>query len=234
MYGTSSESGEDSDVPPTCPACQGKTYYVDPEQTVITCYDCGRYFRRKKPGTDDAPGLSTPPPVAPPPMQEPPSVEPQVPEPPVVPEPPAPKPAAIAEPPIPEPPAYAPPPPPVYQSEDPSPPVAEPEYAPPEVDTPMSAQEVVAEEGDFDLMLGDAAEVPEAEHPPHASVVVGETVHCSICGFPMMEDWKVCPNCVSRYETSCANCGKTMSAWWLICPWCETPKHEDHIHFGKS
>ena len=98
----------------------------------------------------------------------------------------------------------------------------------------MTSPEEVVEEGDFDLMLGDAAEVPEPDHPSHASIEVGETVHCSVCGFPMQQDWKVCPNCVSRYETSCTNCGKTMSAWWLICPWCETPKHSDHIHIGQS
>ncbi|NIT78628.1 MAG: hypothetical protein GWO44_17500 [Thermoplasmata archaeon] len=56
---------------------------------------------------------------------------------------------------------------------------------------------------------------------------------CSICGFPMDSGWKVCPNCVSRYETSCENCGRTLQAWWLICPWCETPKHPDHLHVHK-
>ena len=221
MYGTSSESGEDSNAPPTCPACQGKTYFVDPEQTVITCYDCGRYFRRKKPETKDAPSVPAPPPAVP----VPPVAEPTMAEPPAVPEPPVPEPAAVIAPPIPEPPAYAPPPPPVIQSE------AAPSQVP---EPPMTAPEKVEEEGDFDLVLGDAAEVPETDHSSHASIEVGETVHCSVCGFPMQEDWKVCPNCVSRYETSCTNCGKTMSAWWLICPWCETPKHTDHIHVGKS
>jgi len=229
MYGTSSESGEDPNVPPTCPACQGKTYYVDPEQTVITCYDCGRYFRRKKPGTEEAPGIPEPPPAVP----QPPIAEPSIAEQPVVPEPPVPEPADIVEPPIPEPPAYTPPEQPVIQSE------AAPYQAPmeeppvPEPEPPVAVPEPVEEEGDFDLMLGDAAGAPEPDHPSHASIEVGETVHCSICGFPMQQDWKVCPNCVSRYETSCSSCGKTMSAWWLICPWCETPKHQDHIHFGK-
>ncbi len=214
MYGTSSESGEESDVPPTCPACQGKTYYVDPEQTVITCYDCGRYFRRKKPGSGDTPSVPAPPPV--------------------VPEPPVPEPAAVVAPPTPEPPAYAPPPPPVIEPAAAPSQVPEPEPPVPVPEPPMMAPEEVEEEGDFDLMLGDAAEVPEPDHPSHASIEVGETVHCSVCGFPMQQDWKVCPNCVSRYETSCTNCGKTMSAWWLICPWCETPKHSDHIHIGQS
>ena len=61
----------------------------------------------------------------------------------------------------------------------------------------------------------------------------GEEVACSVCGFPMDPDWKVCPNCVSRYETICENCGRTLQAWWLVCPWCETPKHPDHIHVHK-
>ncbi len=212
MYGTSSESGEDSDVPPTCPACQGKTYYVDPEQTVITCYDCGRYFRRKKPGSEDAASVPAPPPA--------------------VPEPPVTEPAAVVAPPIPEPPAYAPPPPPVIQPEAAPFQAPEPEPPVPVRERPMTAPVEVVEEGDFDLMLGDAAKVPEPDHTSHASIEVGETVHCSLCGFPMQQEWMVCPNCVSRYETSCTNCGKTMSAWWLICPWCETPKHADHIHIG--
>jgi RNA polymerase subunit RPABC4/transcription elongation factor Spt4 len=86
------------------------------------------------------------------------------------------------------------------------------------------------EEGDFDLVIEDGmAAAPIAAAPAPA----GGEVACSVCGFPMDADWRVCPNCVSRYETECGNCGRQLQAWWLICPWCETPKHPDHIHVHK-
>ena len=195
MYGTADESGREASAPPRCPACQGKTYFVDPEQTVMTCYDCGRYFRRKKPEAGKEPAEAPSPPEAPPPPK-----------------------VAEPEPPrrqVPAPPAYTPPPPPPPPPATPKPPAGE-EPA----DT--SAEE---EEGDFDLVLGGESPKPEAEE--------GEDVHCSVCGFPMQTEWKVCPNCVSRYETSCGSCGKTLSAWWLICPWCEAPKQPDQIHVGQ-
>lgn len=210
MYGTSEDGGEEASTPPNCPACQGKTYYVDPEQTVITCYDCGRYFRRKKPGADEAqsPPVVPAPPVQPP-VPEAPPPPPQAPEP-IIPEPPVPEPIA-AEPSVPEAPEYAPPPPPTV----PEPPVPEP---------------AAPEEGDFDLVISSSAEEPA---PPVELEMSGEPVACSVCGFPMDEGWKVCPNCVSRYESDCGSCGKRLQAWWLICPWCETPKSPDHIHTGR-
>ncbi len=220
MYGTSEPGGDEATTPPNCPACQGRTYYVDPEQTVITCYDCGRYFRRKKPGSEEAgpapavaaqPEPSMQPPVAipaapdiPPPPQPPPEPEPPAPPQPA---------AAPASPSVPEPPAYVPPPPP---PDAPAPP----EPAP----SPASG------DGDFDLVLDEQAEASAPATMPPSS---GEEVNCSVCGFPMDSGWKVCPNCVSRYETGCENCGRTLQAWWLICPWCETPKHPDHIHVHK-
>lgn len=227
MYGTSSESGEDASGPPQCPACKGKTYFVDPEQTVMTCYDCGRYFRRKKPEAGEA-AAAPPPPATP----EPPAPEPQAPEvyappPPAVPKAPASRPT------VPEPPVYTPqPPPPPAPPEAPPPVMVEPER--PALEVEPVAAEASEGTGDFDLMIGDVDAAPVPEAPPHATIEVGETVHCSVCGFPMDGDWKVCPNCVSRYETTCAGCGKTLSAWWLICPWCERPKHPDHIHVAKG
>ena len=213
MYGTSESGGEEASTPPNCPACQGKTYYVDPEQTVITCYDCGRYFRRKKPEMEaggPAPAAPAPPepPVAEPPA--PPVAEPATPPVPEPPEPPA-VPSPPPPPPEPEPAAYVPPPPPMEMPE-PAPPVP------------------AEEEGDFDLVLEQGADAPAIHAEPAPS---GGEVACSVCGFPMDPGWKVCPNCVSRYETECGNCGRQLQAWWLICPWCETPKHPDHIHVHK-
>jgi len=107
---------------------------------------------------------------------------------------------------------------------------------PPVIPVPPSIHESVPEppaeeEGDFDLVISEAAEEPEPAPAP-APEMSGEPVGCSVCGFPMDPAWKVCPNCVSRYETHCDNCGRTLQAWWLICPWCETPKKPDHIHVG--
>jgi RNA polymerase subunit RPABC4/transcription elongation factor Spt4 len=53
-------------------------------------------------------------------------------------------------------------------------------------------------------------------------------VACSVCGFPMEPEWRVCPNCVTRYETKCGTCGRTLQPWWLICPWCETRRPLEH------
>lgn len=220
MYGTSEGGGDEASTPPGCPACHGKTYYVDPEQTVITCYDCGRYFRRKKPGADEAPGAPSAPPAAAPPAPPPPPVPPPAPEAPPPP-PPAPEPT-VPEPPVPEPPSAEPP--------IPEPPVYTPPPPPPVIPEPPAPEPSRDEEGDFDLVIGSSAEEPAPQAEPEMS---GEPVDCSVCGFPMDPDWKVCPNCVSRYETHCDNCGRALQAWWLICPWCETPKSPDHIHTGR-
>ena len=212
MYGTQDQSGDEASAPPRCPACQGRTYFVDPEQTVMTCYDCGRYFRRKKEDTEGstpappAPSIDVPPPPTPPP-------EPEIPPP-----------ALSAPPPPPTPPAYSPP---VQLEREPEP-------------EPEPTAEV---DDGFDLMVGDPASTAEPEptaapEPPEEApeppmeepMAEGEAMACSVCGFPMDGDWKVCPNCVSRYEAGCDNCGKVLQAWWLICPWCETPKSEHHIH----
>ncbi len=202
MYGTPGAGGDEASTPPNCPACHGKTYYVDPEQTVITCYDCGRYFRRKKPTVEGAPTPAPETPV-PPGIPPPPAPEPEPPAAPI----PAPPPESPA---VPEPPRYEPPPPP--------PTVPEPPASPKE------------DEGDFDLVMSEDTGAIEA--PGEAEPSGGEMA-CSVCGFPMDPTWKVCPNCVSRYETSCDGCGRTLQAWWLICPWCETHKHPDHIHVHK-
>lgn len=123
----------------------------------------------------------------------------------------------MAPPPAPEPPSYEPPPPPMAVPDPPAP-----EPAP-----PMPGDE----QGDFDLVISDTAAEPSPA--PTIPEPTGEPVGCSVCGFPMDPVWRVCPNCVSRYETSCEGCGRTLQAWWLICPWCETPKGSEHIHFGK-
>jgi hypothetical protein len=67
--------------------------------------------------------------------------------------------------------------------------------------------------------------------PPEASGAAPALAACSICGFPMEAEWRVCPNCVTKYETKCRTCGKALMPWWLICPWCETRRSLDH--FGK-
>lgn len=212
MYGTPETGGDEATTPPNCPACQGKTYYVDPEQTVITCYDCGRYFRRKKPAAETPTTSASETVVPPPPMH--PSAPEVPPPPPPPPEPVPPEPPALApvpeRPAVPEPPEYVPPPPPPAM--------------------PASPAAPAEEDGNFDLVMSEGAGTGETVAEPSPS---DEPVACSVCGFPMDPAWRVCPNCVSRYETSCENCGRTLQAWWLICPWCETPKHPDHFNVHK-
>jgi hypothetical protein len=87
---------------------------------------------------------------------------------------------------------------------------------------------------------------PEPEMPPEPpmpaapmasmdeAVEVGEGDACSICGFPMEPEWRVCPNCVTTYETTCRSCGRKLQPWWLICPWCETKKPLEDFDAGGS
>jgi RNA polymerase subunit RPABC4/transcription elongation factor Spt4 len=132
----------------------------------------------------------------------------------------------------------------------PEPPKVEPPaYQPPGVEMPVEADEIpemeepmevetVAEESDGGFALEFTEPEPEPEPelaqemaPPTVTSDEGHTA-CSICGFPMETEWKVCPNCVTRYETSCGGCGRVLQPWWLVCPWCETPKSQQDIHFG--
>ena len=179
---------------------------MDPDQAVITCYDCGRYFRRKKPGAETPPAAEK---AAPP-----------APAPPRAPTRPAPKaPAKLVAPP--SPPAMPPPPPP------PPPPPTPPPYV-----EPHAAE---AERG-FDLEPeAPAARPAHAERamaPPAEELVEEGPVTCSVCGYPMEPEWRVCPNCVTHYETKCRSCGRTLQPWWLICPWCETRRPLEEMGFG--
>ena len=81
--------------------------------------------------------------------------------------------------------------------------------------------------GGFEMEGGATSETGAERYKSSVSeeaAAAGEegAMGCSVCGFPMEPEWRVCPNCVTQYETKCGTCGRTLQPWWLICPWCET------------
>ncbi|MDO5328868.1 MAG: zinc ribbon domain-containing protein [Coriobacteriia bacterium] len=47
---------------------------------------------------------------------------------------------------------------------------------------------------------------------------------CSRCGFPVKDDYFICPNCGQKLKNRCSKCGKLMAFNWKICAYCGTPK----------
>lgn len=47
-----------------------------------------------------------------------------------------------------------------------------------------------------------------------------ENTNCINCNYPILSDFKFCPNCKTELKQSCKSCGKTIFAWWNICPYC--------------
>lgn len=87
---------------------------------------------------------------------------------------------------------------------------------------PEAAEEPAAIPAHGAMATAPSDEAPEEEGP----------VACSVCGYPMEPEWRVCPNCVTRYEAKCRSCGRTLQPWWLICPWCETRRPLEEMGFG--
>lgn len=46
---------------------------------------------------------------------------------------------------------------------------------------------------------------------------------CPGCGRQVQEDWRVCPNCLTKLKKECDHCGKLMDLPWNVCPYCATP-----------
>lgn len=46
---------------------------------------------------------------------------------------------------------------------------------------------------------------------------------CANCGYPVREDYIVCPNCQTRLRNVCRRCGKPIEPNWSVCPFCATP-----------
>ena len=45
---------------------------------------------------------------------------------------------------------------------------------------------------------------------------------CAKCGYPVKNNYIVCPNCESRLRQQCVKCGQPLEPSWTICPYCAT------------
>ena len=43
---------------------------------------------------------------------------------------------------------------------------------------------------------------------------------CGNCGYPVENDYLVCPQCRATLKHSCAHCGKPLDPSWIVCPYC--------------
>lgn len=46
---------------------------------------------------------------------------------------------------------------------------------------------------------------------------------CAQCGYPVKEDYILCPNCQTQLRNMCANCSKPLEPSWPVCPYCTAP-----------
>lgn len=46
---------------------------------------------------------------------------------------------------------------------------------------------------------------------------------CPGCGRHIHEEWKICPNCLTKLKKTCHQCGKLMELSWNLCPYCGAP-----------
>lgn len=47
---------------------------------------------------------------------------------------------------------------------------------------------------------------------------------CARCGYPVKDDYVVCPNCKQKLKDVCSVCKKPLDFNWVTCPYCGTPK----------
>lgn len=45
---------------------------------------------------------------------------------------------------------------------------------------------------------------------------------CANCGYPVEDDYILCPNCHSRLKNMCPACHKALDPTWTVCPYCAT------------
>ena len=45
---------------------------------------------------------------------------------------------------------------------------------------------------------------------------------CGNCGYPVENDFLVCPQCRATLKNSCIRCGKPLDPTWSVCPYCTT------------
>jgi RNA polymerase subunit RPABC4/transcription elongation factor Spt4 len=46
---------------------------------------------------------------------------------------------------------------------------------------------------------------------------------CANCGFPVENDYVLCPNCHTQLKNLCGGCSKALDPSWTVCPYCTTP-----------
>lgn len=46
---------------------------------------------------------------------------------------------------------------------------------------------------------------------------------CANCGYPVENDYILCPNCHTRLKNMCPACHKALDPTWTVCPYCATP-----------
>ena len=47
-----------------------------------------------------------------------------------------------------------------------------------------------------------------------------ENTNCISCDYPILHDFKFCPNCKIELKKHCKSCDKIIFTWWNICPYC--------------
>lgn len=48
---------------------------------------------------------------------------------------------------------------------------------------------------------------------------------CAHCGYPVENDYVLCPNCHQRLKNLCPTCHHALNPEWSICPYCTTTIH---------
>lgn len=46
---------------------------------------------------------------------------------------------------------------------------------------------------------------------------------CANCGYPVEDDYILCPSCHSRLKNMCPTCHRALDPSWTVCPYCATP-----------
>lgn len=46
---------------------------------------------------------------------------------------------------------------------------------------------------------------------------------CANCGYPVEDDFILCPNCHTRLKNMCPTCHRALDPSWTVCPYCATP-----------
>ncbi|MDR2108629.1 MAG: zinc ribbon domain-containing protein [Coriobacteriales bacterium] len=46
---------------------------------------------------------------------------------------------------------------------------------------------------------------------------------CAKCGYPVENEYLMCPNCGTQLKNECRSCGHALKPEWKVCPYCCTP-----------